>query len=75
MWMVSEGLAALQLGLEVLMTRFHNHDPSQHAAIHAENRRLTEAEKQEILRLDSGITIPVLPRPMGVMVLVLTRSG
>ena len=75
MWMVSEGLAALQLRLEVLMTGFHNHDPAQHAAIHAENRRLTEAEKQEILRLDRGITIPVLPRPMGVMVLVLIRSG
>ena len=54
MWKVSEGLAALHLGLEA--TRFHNHDSSEHAAIHANNRRPTEAEKQESLRLDRGMT-------------------
>ena len=50
MWKVSKGLAALHLGLEV--TGFRGRDPSVHAAIHANNRRPTEAEKQEILRLD-----------------------
>ena len=75
MWKVSEGLAALHLGLEAQATRYHNHDPREHAAIHAINGRPTEAEKQEILRLDRGMTIPVLPRPTGIMVLVLTGSG
>ena len=75
MWKVSEGLAALHL--EALATIFHNHDPSEHAAIHANNRRPTEVEKQEILRLDRGMTIPVLPWPtgLGIMELVLTGSG
>ena len=71
MWKVSEGLAALRLGLEATRS-FHNHDPSEHAAIHANNRRPTEAEKQEILRLDRGMTILVSTRPTGIMVLVLT---
>ena len=75
LWKVSEGLAALHLGLEALATRFHNHDPSEHSAIHAINRWPTEAEKQEILRLDRGLTSPVLARPTGIMVLVLTSSG
>ena len=58
MWKVSEGLIALHS--ETLATRFHNHEPSEHAAIHPHNRRPTEAEKQEILRLDKGMTVPVL---------------
>jgi hypothetical protein len=70
-WKVSESLAALHLGLEATRSS-HNHDPSEHAAIHANNRRPTEAEKQEILRLDRGMTISVLTRPTGIMVLVLT---
>ena len=74
MWKVSEGLAALHLGLQALETRFHNHDPSEHSAIDAIYRWPTEAEKQEILRVDRGLTIPVLPRPTGIMVLVLTSS-
>ena len=60
-WKVSESLAALHLGLEALATIFNNHDPSEHAAIHAIDRRPTEAEKQKILRLDRGMTILVLP--------------
>ena len=75
MWKVSEGLATLHLGLEALATRFHNHDPSEHAAIRAINRQLAEAGKQEILRLDEGMTTPVLKRPTGIVVLVLTGSG
>ena len=71
MWKVSEGLAALHLGLEATRSS-HNHDPSEHAAIHANNRRPTEAEKQEILRLDRGMTISVLTRPTRIMALVLT---
>ena len=59
MWKFSEGLPALHL--ETLATRFHYHEPSEHAAIHPYNRRPTEAEKQEILRPDKGMTIPVLP--------------
>ena len=55
---VSEGLTALHS--ETLVTRFHNHDSSEHAAIHSHNRRPAEAEKQEILRLDKGMTISVL---------------
>ena len=50
MWKVSEGLEGLAV------KSVHNHDPSEHAAIHAINRRPTEAEKQEILRLDRGTT-------------------
>ena len=75
MWTVSEGLAALHPGSEALATRFHNHDRSEHSAIYAIYRWPTEAEKQEILKVDRGLTIPVLPRPTGIMVLVLTSSG
>ena len=70
MWKVSQGLEALRLGLEATRS-FHNHDSSEHAAIHANNRRPTEAEKQDILRLDRGMTIFVLIWPIGIMVLVL----
>ena len=58
MWKVGEGLAALHV--KALATRFHNHDPSEHAAIHAINRQQTEAENQEILILGNDMSIPVL---------------
>ena len=75
MWKVCGSLAALQLGLEALATRFHNHDPSELAALHVINRRPAEAEKQEIFGPDRGLTIPALPRPTDIMVLLLTDSA
>ena len=57
MWKVSEGLAAVHL--ETRATRFHNHEPSEHEYTPLTSRRPTDAEKQEILRLDKGMTIPV----------------
>ena len=58
MWKFSESLTALRS--ETLAKRFHNHEPSEHVTIHPHNRRPKEAEKREILRLDKGMTIPVL---------------
>ena len=75
MWNVSEDSAALHMGLETLPTSCHNYDPFEDAALHAINRRPTEAEKQEILRLDRDMVTPVLPRPIGIMQLVLTGIG
>ena len=54
-WKVSEGLATSAPDSDA--TRFHNHGPSEQAAIHASNRRPTKMVKQEILKLDEGMII------------------
>ena len=70
MWKVSEGLAGSASSSEATNLGSHNHDPSEHAAIHATNLRPTAAEEQEILRLGKGTIIPSIV--MGTMVPVLT---
>ena len=48
MWKVSEGTKGHP------ETSFHNHKPSKHVSAHFSNRRPTQAEKEEILRLNKA---------------------
>ena len=48
MWKVSEGTKGHP------EASFHNHKPSKQASAHSSNRQPTQAEKEEILRLDKA---------------------
>ena len=60
-WKVSEGLATSAPDSDA--TRFHNHGPSEQAAIHASNRRPTKMAKQEILKLEGMIILSTAMGP------------